>query len=141
MSICENRNETTPTVSNEGKPSGVLETVPETNNMYVSARDNILLQTAQAYVSGPSHRVRVRVIFDSGSQRSFICEDIKDQLDLPVIGRESLQINVFGNDDQRKDIQSKELIEFTIGSIANSFQTKIQAFTIPKICQPITRQN
>ena len=137
VSICENRNETTPTVSNEGKPCGV----PETNNLYVSARDNILLQTAQAYVSGSNHRVRVRVIFDSGSQRSFICDDIKDQLDLPVIGKESLRINVFGNDNQSRDIESKELVEFTIGSVANSFQTKLQAFTIPKICQPITRQN
>eukprot|EP00112_Aurelia_sp_Birch-Aquarium-sp1_P019022 Seg4627.2 transcript_id=Seg4627.2/GoldUCD/mRNA.D3Y31 product="hypothetical protein" protein_id=Seg4627.2/GoldUCD/D3Y31 len=137
VSICENRNQATPTVINEGKPSGAS----QTNSLYVSARDNILLQTAQAYASGSEHRIRVRVIFDSGSQRSFICDDIKDQLDLRVVGKESLQINVFGNDNQNKDIQSKELVEFTIGSVSNSFQTKVQAFTIPKICQPITRQN
>eukprot|EP00112_Aurelia_sp_Birch-Aquarium-sp1_P020996 Seg554.7 transcript_id=Seg554.7/GoldUCD/mRNA.D3Y31 product="hypothetical protein" protein_id=Seg554.7/GoldUCD/D3Y31 len=137
VSICENRNQATPTVINEGKPSGAS----QTNSLYVSARDNILLQTAQAYVSGSEHRIRVRVIFDSGSQRSFICDDIKDQLDLRVVGKESLQINVFGNDNQRKDNQSKELVEFTIGSVSNSFQTKVQAFTIPKICQPITQQN
>ena len=103
--------------------------------MYVSAHDNILLQRAQASNIQPSCPGLGH--FYSGSfQCSFICHNIKDQLYLPVIGKESLQTLMQRQSEQGYSI--KEPVKFTTGSLAISFQTKIQAFTIPWIGSLIT---
>ena len=73
----------------------VLGTLPDkkdnqTINYYVSVQDSVLLQTAQAYVGfrEQTKGIRVRVIFDSGSQKSFIEGSVRNQLKLPTITKE-----------------------------------------------------
>jgi len=62
-------------------------------------RDHILLQTAQAVDLNDANNksTTVRVLFDSGSQRTYITESLRTKLNLKSISRERLHLNTFGN--------------------------------------------
>ena len=58
-----------------------------TSTLYIDARTSLLLQTAQAMVSGTGHdekSVKAKVISDSCSQRSYVSCRLKESLNLPV---------------------------------------------------------
>ena len=98
------------TVVSEEKPKAREAT---SSALYVSSRDNILLQTAQAFIScDEKENVRVRVIFDSGSQRSFICKNIKEQLSLPTVATKSLLIKAFGGNPDNVKVTPHELVKW-----------------------------
>ena len=108
VSLCEMEPPTTETMANRQTnvnsgnttnrqhPSAHASTLPE------GSQDSILLQTAQALIrdkkANASTGTRARVIFDSGSQKSYITRHARDQLFLPSAGKESLLIKTFGND-------------------------------------------
>ena len=67
--------------------------------LWTCANQTILLQTAQAVVFNPDdpHRsAKVRVIFDLGSQRSYITERLKQELALCKVGEQGMSIMTFG---------------------------------------------
>ena len=52
-------------------------------NLYVNSETQILLQTARALVSradNQNYEINARVLFDSGSQRSYVKSNLKEQL-------------------------------------------------------------
>jgi len=57
----------------------------------------ILLQTARAVAVGPGGRVPIRILFDSGSQLSYITKTLKERLDIEPIRKEKLHLNTFGS--------------------------------------------
>ena len=59
----------------------------------------ILLQTARAVASDSdgTKEVNIRILFDNGSQRSYITEAIRSKLGLRSIKREKLHLNTFGD--------------------------------------------
>ena len=68
------------------------------NVAYSQSKGAILLQTVQACVVRPDEETpshQVRLVFDSGSQRSNITEILCDALKLPVVGKDSLLIGHF----------------------------------------------
>ena len=61
-------------------------------------RGSVLLQTATAEVVRPdndSNPLNVRLILDSCSQKSYVTQAVKEKLQLPVVGRDSLLIKTF----------------------------------------------
>ena len=46
-------------------------------------------------------KCNVRLVFDSCSQRSCVTQAVKEKLQLPVVGRDSLLIKTFGESDAR----------------------------------------
>ena len=69
--------------------------------MFVDAKKAVLLQMAKGYISkaqNPGEKVIARLIFDSGSQRSYVPERLRDDLGLPSVSKETLTINGFGSD-------------------------------------------
>ena len=68
--------------------------VSQTRAFYVGSHDSILLQTAQAFIGNGnvSTGIIARVIFDSGSQKSYITQRTHDQLNPQTISKESLLI-------------------------------------------------
>ena len=60
---------------------------------------NMLLQTSQTFVSSvnSTSKEQRRVLFDNCSQKSFVTNDVKEKLKLPVIKCENLSIKVFGS--------------------------------------------
>ena len=57
------------------------------NTQLVGTECRITLQTAQAIISGESQG-RIRVLFDSGSHRSFVTVRAASKFDLPVVRKE-----------------------------------------------------
>ncbi|XP_074658631.1 uncharacterized protein LOC141911540 [Tubulanus polymorphus] len=58
----------------------------------------VLLQTAQAIMQGDDGPVKVRILFDTGSQKSYITKRLADRLHLQVLGNHRMNIQVFGSD-------------------------------------------
>ena len=78
----------------------------------------------------------VRILFDNGSQRSYVTEKLKGKLSLTPIRQETLHLNVFGSescsrrkcDVVRLNLQGRdEVIE-------------VVALSFPRICSPLPRQ-
>ncbi|XP_077534519.1 uncharacterized protein LOC144146439 [Haemaphysalis longicornis] len=57
---------------------------------------DVLLQTFRAWMTTSSHCCYVRGVFDNGSQRTFIREDVVAKLKLKVTGEVDLAISAFG---------------------------------------------
>ena len=62
-----------------------------------SEHSTVLLQTATIWIDAPTKSQVARCLLDGGSTRSFIKEDISRALNLPVIGKETLNVYVFGS--------------------------------------------
>ena len=98
MAICYEQ------IFEQHKKEAETETQPKTpektTNLRADATNSMLLQTAQVLICHPAGEkkvIRARVIFDSGSQRSYILEETKQQLNLPTVAKENVVVNVFGN--------------------------------------------
>ena len=68
--------------------------------MFISSATPMVLQTARAIVckSGFMEKgVKTRIILDSGSQRSYITNRLKDELSLQVECQETMLIKTFGS--------------------------------------------
>ena len=61
-------------------------------------KQDVLLQTAQAYVYGedPSKRQLVHDLFESGSQKTYVTEELQKKLELKAEGKEFINLNTFG---------------------------------------------
>ena len=94
QSLCEQHPPAQPTENNDSE-----ETLPPTTTTTVAkTKNNILLQTAhsRAYTSD-NKLVPVRILLDSGSQRSYITKSLKTRLKLVPLRQERLALNTFGN--------------------------------------------
>ena len=77
----------------------VLENLPNsTTTTTVKSRNKVLLQAAVTYAQrdNVSNSIPVRVLLDSGSQRSYITNSLKRRLGLVPIRTETLNLNTFG---------------------------------------------
>ena len=146
QSICERATPTQPTVDNaeSTQPDNVTNV---TNSVSISSttslskatsgRGVVLLQTAQAIAIGETKRVPIRILFDSGSQLSYVTKSLQERLGLRPIRRERLRINTFGSSSFNAN--SCDIVQVRIQS-ANSEETLcITAYTSPVICSPLPR--
>ena len=90
-------------VDDSGDPQEV--TVTNTSNS-IQEKNTVLLQTAKAVACdvGESNKEFVRILLDSGSQRSYVTKSLKDRLKLVTVKKERLHLNTFG-DDRFKSLQ------------------------------------
>ena len=82
-----------------------------TANNFSNNKNSVLLQTASVTVSGFNNKRKVnnvQLLFDNGSQRSYIREDPRKKLNLPTSRKENIAINTSGNKESR--IQSIDVI-------------------------------
>ena len=77
------------------------------NSMLVGTESRIALQTAQALMKGRKQG-RVRVLFDSGSHRSFITAKAANLYGLGIVRKEWLSISTFGQ--RVKDSGLREVV-------------------------------
>ena len=75
-----------------------------------------------------------RLIFDVGSQRSYLRHTVRDKLNLETCSRATILINAFGQ--SLEQLQTCDQVQFTVGSLNDSFQTTIDAYVVPEICAP-----
>ncbi|XP_037514045.1 uncharacterized protein LOC119390470 [Rhipicephalus sanguineus] len=96
----------------------------------------VLLQTGRAWAIAPEKTVLVRFLLDTGSQRSFVRQDIARALKCPVRGTERLTLFTFGK-TQRPATLTCERVAVTLRSQHSSNETTIEALAIPEI-SPVT---
>ncbi|XP_044184810.1 uncharacterized protein LOC122964955 [Acropora millepora] len=140
MSICENANRGSSVVvsdrgerrSNENKSS---------TTVYVDSNTSILLQTAIAPVS-VVHQwhpvVNMRILFDSGSQRSYLSERARAKLNLLPKRKEKLLIKTFGQENEQ--LRECDVVEFCVRGLSEGSKVQMTALAVPLICSPLKDQ-
>ena len=101
-----------------------VENVPNVStSLYVDQyKGSVLLQTATAEVvrrHNDSSPLNTRLIFDSCSQRSFVTQAVKEKLQLPVVGRDSLLIKNFGESDAT--LRTCEILQVSIQTLCMQY--------------------
>ena len=99
--------------SNRKQPEPVQ--AKEATNLFAGPKPSILLQTAQAEIfdiDNKEHKIVVRVVFDSGSQRSYVTKRVKDYLNLPVAAREQIYLKTFGQNKGK--LETMDVTQFII---------------------------
>ena len=127
--ICEQNNEPSSSDNNPISSERTLTTATSREKVQV------LLQTARASVFGADRekRVGVNVLFDGGSQKSYVAEKLKNKLALKTEGNETINLNMFGSDKFKK--QNCERVEINVDVGDNV--VAIKALTFPTICSPM----
>ena len=69
-----------------------------TNN--INSSTSIFLQTCTAVVNSNIKNKLIRILIDGGSHRTFISERLANELKLPIVRIENLQIHAFGDENQ-----------------------------------------
>ena len=124
-----------PTVSNTEEPKAQT-----TTNIHISSKTSVLLQTARAEISSPDNdaeKAVVRIVFDSGSQKSYVTQKLKNELNLKVVGRERLLIKAFG--DERPRMRDCDIVQIAVKTL-DGILVYISAYVVPTICSPISNQ-
>ena len=110
-------------------------TTPTTTCTARSVKTYVLLQTAHTFAYTADEKlVPIRVLMDNGSQRSYVTDKLKSQLQLKPIKRERIVLNTFGNDSFQK--RECEQIEVRLQGRYEE-DVVITAATFPTICSPL----
>ena len=112
-------------------------------NLVMSARSEseaILLQTATAEVHDCWEKARTmgRIMFDSGSQRSFITDELRKKLKLKTIRTEKVLIRTFGAGDDGT-AKNLDVVKFKIKHKSKVSFTMVEALCVPKICGSVSK--
>lgn len=117
------------------------ETDKSTNATHVQSQNTILLQTGKGFVSGADEDCfsQARILFDTGSQRSYITDDLRNKLKLRTIRSERTTIKTFGNENAT--VKRLDVVEFKVKSKFNEKFLICEALCVPVVCSPIRGQN
>eukprot|EP00731_Ephydatia_muelleri_P005954 Em0003g202a len=111
-----------------------------TMSMYVSTKTPILLQTARVKVNAPNREspvIDTRIVFDSGSQRSYISNKICEALGLKVERKERLVVKTFGVEEGRS--QECGVVRLSVKTKAGS-NVVLTLLAVSTICEPLVGQ-
>ena len=79
--------------------------------------------------------MEVNIVFDGGSQRSYISEEVRRKLNLRVEGQEHRNLNTFGTE---KSVRKQcDIVKLKLDVGANEPPISISALSYPTICSPI----
>ena len=125
-----------------GSENNPLKQQTNGTNLFVSSKTPVLLQTAQATITqgddATVNSAKVRVILDSGSQRSYITNRVRNQLNLPTEKTETMVIKTFGSEEER--IQTCDSVKFVLKSQHDQAGISLSAYAVPMICEPLQHQ-
>ena len=108
-------------------------------SMYVDVKTPVLLQTARASVfqpNRPSLTTIVRIILDSGSQRSYVTEMVRKNLALHTEQAETIVMKTFGCHEK---VQICDVVKLAIKT-ATGTDLVLPFLVVPSICEPIAGQ-
>ena len=99
-----------------------------------------MLQTAVGEVSciAKNDYRTVRMMFDSGSQRTYITERVRKQLHLPRLRTECLIIHTFGN--TKSEARQVDVVQLKVRGKKLNNEIYIEAICVPTICSPLRNQ-
>ena len=101
-------------------------------------RSSVLLQTATAYAynSANSKRTKIRMLLDSGSQRSYITNELKEKLDLKPTKQETLHLKTFGEEGFKR--QKCDMFSLQLQGEDGVLDIELSALAFPVICSPVS---
>ena len=144
-SICDVQDQTPPSTSQSLSQTTTLN--PEApsfattaNNFCASSVKSVLLQTARAQIyntTAPHHSVEIRLLLDSGSQRSYLSERARRVLGLKPVGEQQLAIATFGS--SREQVQAYPIVEVGMG-LKGCAPVHLSLYVVPMICEPLISQ-
>eukprot|EP00112_Aurelia_sp_Birch-Aquarium-sp1_P024221 Seg755.3 transcript_id=Seg755.3/GoldUCD/mRNA.D3Y31 product="hypothetical protein" protein_id=Seg755.3/GoldUCD/D3Y31 len=104
----------------------------------VNGKNEVLLQTAQGYVYGEdkSKKIPVNILFDGGSQRSYMTGEVQRKLKLNAEGTETINLNTFGS--QKSERKKCDLVRINLDVDGEEQPINIAALCYPTICSPIS---
>ena len=101
----------------------------------VGTSDRVALQAAQAIVENGEESMRVRVLFDSGSHRSFITSCLVSRLNLEPVISENIGIKLFGTNVPETKVRN--VVELSLMPISSNAResVKLQAIVVDEIAE------
>ena len=85
-----------------------------------------------------SKQVSTRILFDSGSQRTYVSEKVRNRLGLKTLRSEKVIIKTFGQ-KETSEVQRLDVVQFKIRKGGHEFIC-VEASCVPTICCPLTNQ-
>ena len=132
-------------VNETHQPTQGSEQPNPTISVYVDTKTSILLQTCIALASNPNQvqsqvKRRVRLILNSGSQKTYITQQLKETLGLKPIARERLCIKTFGSD--YNNLKIVDVVNLYLKNVNNDVTVIITAHdhVAPMICALLNYQ-
>ena len=111
------------------------ETVKPTITATRLSKGTVLLQTARAIATSNGKSTSVRVLFDAGSQRSYVSNVVLQRLDIKPVKKEVLHLNTFG--ENRFKRQNCGVYKLSLENGRTGDGAEIQAVNFPVICSPL----
>ena len=104
------------------------------------SKGTVLLQTASAIArNGDSTKsTRVKILFDNGSQRSYVTDNLKSRLGLKSMKKEMLHLSTFGAKTFRK--QKCDVLTLFLQDV-NEETSKVCVLSFPTTCSPLPLAN
>ena len=148
-SICEKTAEQTQPPPGPAKPQPGLDPAApscqpvlttNTTTLCSDKREAVLLQTAHTIMhnlSEPHISIEVRLLFDSGSQRSYITEQAKKLLQLEPTGEQLLTIATFGSSKGQRRVCETVNVGMCPGGYS---PMSLSLYVVPTICDPLVSQ-
>ena len=122
----------------KGAPAVTTEVV--TSTARESDNKSILLQTATAEICGSGEVNLTRILFDSGSQRSYITESLCESLKLRTVRKERVVIKTFG-ESEGSEAKVLRVVKFKVKHKNSSRFTFVEALCVPQVCGKLRNQN
>lgn len=107
-----------------------------TLNNYTQLSD-VYLQTLIVKLQNGPNQMFIRAIYDSGSMKSYISEDIVEFMNFVPIGETKIRQSLFGGVETPESIRKNYLIE--LGNVDNSYKCKLEVLSEKRICSDIKR--
>ena len=104
----------------------------------VNQINSVLLQTARAYIlsTDEKHSRNLRILFDSGSQNSFITPKARALLNLEIVTSKDMAIKAFGGGKVKSNL---DVVRFCVKSKDKNLNIYVNAF-VNEICHPLANQ-
>ena len=111
--------------------------------MYVDSKMSILSQTCIALASNPTSvqprkKHYIRIILDSGSQKTYITQQLKETLGLKPLAMERLGIKTCGSDYD--NLKTVDVVNLCLKNVDNDVTVTFIAHVVPVICSPLNYQ-
>ena len=100
---------------------------------------NTTYQYANLHQQTPQEQIGRRILFDSGSQRSYISDKVRHALQLKAIRVEKVVIKTFGQ-VENSEVKELDVVQLKIKNKGDARFTFVESLRLPTICSPLTNQ-
>lgn len=140
--ICNKRHSTVICTTNKVTPSRTDESTQSDKNTTAatsSTKGNTLLQTVMVEIQHKGKGIRVRALLDSGSQKTYIKQEIIENLQITAMKEEVLTHTLFGGLQTPSKLY--KVYKLDIRSLDNSFKIDLEALGSSCLCTNVPTLN